>query len=698
MVGEQPGREELKVGRPFVGLSGQLLDEEFKQFPDAKITFTNVIQHNQPGSKDDVLALHRRIERLQPDCVLALGELAQRALGLPSGVEANNGRIFPSTYCKSLVVACVHPAYVLRSSRTKKWLMDVALRQARSVLEDGAEPWKTRHLRGPEIEMLLNRNTPLAGFDIETQGLNRREGKILCIGVSFRSPNGSYQSCWFEWEDRLRKPLVRWLKSGVRVIQNAKYDTSWVLADPLVRLDIRDPMLNEWCIREDQSASLEAMSARYNLGKPYHWGEADKSAMTMSPFVGESCARDARAGLMIYERQMAAATPAQKELFRNMGRLALTVMQIERTGTLIDLKALPKLESETRARLAVLNSKLDRKWGLKNAGSPKQVAKLLYETLDLPVLEHTDKTEKGGGGNPSTDSDVLERMINLHPIIPVILEARKLKAKLSNVIEPWKALHRDGFLEPDVKVGRVRTGRLSCTNPNLQNIERDGPEKKLFISRFPKGCILQADGKQFELRITAEESGDAALILACKSTDPHGATARSMNVERQTGKQLNLALASGVSVGGLIHTWKFKQTVAARLWHGWHRIYPGVRVFHDRIIAAVNTLGYAENRFGRRRYFDMSTDKWHNQAKNFTMQSLGADLLYLMMIYCQEHILDKGYRSRQLVPVHDCLKFDVYPGEERKILKMCEAAWRSLPCKVPMELDYTWSDGREVAI
>jgi len=317
-----------------------------------------------------------------------------------------------------------------------------------------------------------------------------------------------------------------------------------------------------------------------------------------------------------------------------------------------------------------------------NISSPKQVGDLLFEKLQLDP-----KAKKTGSKTQyATDEATLMAIADKHPIVDEILEFRAVKKLLSTYIEPFPSFisNLDGRVHTTFNQALTATGRLSSSNPNLQNIpvrtERGKEIRKAFVPGTPQGVIVSADYSQIELRIMAHLSQDAHLVQAFRDgVDVHAATAAKIfgipveevtREQRSMAKTANFGIMYGISSFGLAQRLHLSRSAAKELIDGYFASFPAIRSFIDDSIAFARENGYVETLFGRRRYLpDISA---HNatvralaerNAVNAPIQGTSADIIKLAMIGVAKRLKEEGLKSKMVLQIHDELLFDALPEE-----------------------------------
>ena len=363
--------------------------------------------------------------------------------------------------------------------------------------------------------------------------------------------------------------------------------------------------------------------------------------------------------------------------------LSKVLAKMERDGVKVDLRQLSHFADSLRVELTEREARIREMAGepALNISSPKQVGDILFEKLRLDP-----KAKKSSRGQYSTDEATLQEIADRHPIVNEILEFRAVKKLLSTYIEPFPSYvsEADGRVHTTFNQALTATGRLSSSNPNLQNIpirtERGKEIRKAFVPGTPDGVIVSADYSQIELRIMAHLSGDEHLCTAFREgVDVHAATAAKIfgkpvsevtREERGQAKTANFGIMYGISSFGLAQRLGLSRSAAKSLIDDYFASFPAIRSFIDSSVAFAREHGYVETLFGRRRYLpDIHA---HNatvralaerNAVNAPIQGTSADIIKLAMIGVAARLKEGGFRSRMVLQIHDELMFDAIPSE-----------------------------------
>lgn len=403
-------------------------------------------------------------------------------------------------------------------------------------------------------------------------------------------------------------------------------------------------------------------------------------------------------------------TSNAKPLFEEIEMPLVPVLAyMERNGVRIDTDALKETSKHFTARMNQIEAEVHQLAGVEfNIASPKQVGEVLFDRLKI-----VDKAKKTKTGQYVTSEEVLESLRGKHEIVGKILEHRGLKKLLGTYIDALPQLinPHTGRIHTSFNQTVTATGRLSSSNPNLQNIpirNEDGKEiRKAFIP--DDGCeFFSADYSQIELRIMAHLSGDPHMIEAFqKGQDIHAATAAKIykidlsqvtREQRSKAKTANFGIIYGISVFGLAERLNVDRKEAKELIDGYFQNYPHVKEYMDESIRSAREKGYIETIFKRRRYLpDINS---HNavvrgyaerNAINAPIQGSAADIIKVAMIRIYHRFKEEGLQSKMILQVHDELNFSVVPSEREKIeqivISEMESAYKM---KAPLQADCGW--------
>ncbi len=392
--------------------------------------------------------------------------------------------------------------------------------------------------------------------------------------------------------------------------------------------------------------------------------------------------------------------------------LVYTLHEMEKEGVLVNAEALKSYGESLSGKIEELEQEIYKDAGEEfNINSPKQLGVILFDKLKMP---YGKKTKTGY----STAADVLDKLAGDYPLVSKILEYRQL-AKL-------KSTYADGLANYIDKDGRIRstfhqtitaTGRISSTEPNLQNIpirmELGRQIRKVFIPR--EGCVLiDADYSQIELRVLAHMSGDKNLIDAYqKAQDIHRITASQVfhvpfeevtSLQRRNAKAVNFGIVYGISSFGLSQDLSITKKEAAQYIESYFKTYPGVKQFLDRQVKEAKEQGYVATMFGRRRPVPellssnfMQRSFGERVAMNSPIQGTAADIIKIAMVRVSEALKAQGLRSKLILQVHDELLIETCEeeiGQVKAILKkeMETAANLSVQLEIDMKQGKDWHE------
>ncbi len=477
-------------------------------------------------------------------------------------------------------------------------------------------------------------------------------------------------------------------------IIDARCDRSFDAADPARLFDCA---LAAYLLESNRSAySLDSLSADY-LGRPLSAPTEERgraaiearAAAELAPVLAERLAGDGSA-----------------ECFERIEMPLVPVLaRMERVGVGVDTSVLASLAEETRGRIDALRAGIVAKAGVGfefNPDSPKQLGEVLFEKMGLP----SGKRTKTGY---STDASVLKGLAASYPIAQMIMDYRELTKLTSTYLDALpRLLGEDGRLHTTFNQTVAATGRLSSSNPNLQNIpvrtELGRRIRAAFVPAELGHLMVAADYSQIELRILAHLSGDEGLIEAFTSgEDFHAATAaRVFGVPvaeitsgyRSRAKAVNFGIVYGQSAHGLADSLKIGRAEAQEMIDRYYAAYPQVRAYLDETVAEAHRTGFAVTLFGRKRRIPELASRNFNlrsfgerTAMNHPMQGTAADIMKLAMIEVDRRLRAEGFASRMVLQVHDELVFESPAEEVERLGAMAREAMAGVAeLAVPLEV------------
>ena len=398
------------------------------------------------------------------------------------------------------------------------------------------------------------------------------------------------------------------------------------------------------------------------------------------------------------------------ELFTEIEMPLMPVLaEMEEAGVMIDTEGLKETSRLFTQQMLALESEIHSLAGLNfNISSPKQVGEVLFDTLKLD-----NKAKKTKTGQYVTNEEVLEGLKRKHPIVEKILEYRGLKKLLSTYIDALPQLinPETGHIHTSFNQTVTATGRLSSSNPNLQNIpvrDAQGKEVRKAFIPYPGQIFFSADYSQIELRIMAHLSQDENLIEAfMQGNDIHAATAAKIFKkaleevtpdERRKAKTANFGIIYGISAFGLAERMGVSRTEAKQLIEEYFATYPGVKAYMDKSIAMAREKGYTETIFKRRCPLpDINSNNSvvrgyaERNAINAPIQGSAADIIKIAMIRVSRRMKEEGLKSKMILQVHDELNFSVLPEEKEKLQSLViEEMQGATKLSVPLIADCGW--------
>ena len=403
--------------------------------------------------------------------------------------------------------------------------------------------------------------------------------------------------------------------------------------------------------------------------------------------------------------------------------LVRVIVDLERAGVLLDLEVLQELSREITQRLGEIEARVYEMVGAPfNLNSPVQLSEALFEKLGLS----SQGLERTSTGKISTAAGVLENLREQHPVIPLILEHRELSKLKGTYVDALPELvnPEDGRVHTSFNQAGAVTGRLSSSNPNLQNIpvrtELGRRVRGAFIA--PKGSVLMsADYSQVELRILAHVSQDANMLQAfANGEDIHAATAALLfNVPidqvtkdmRRLGKTINFGVVYGISDWGVAGRTELSLEESRKLIQAYNEKYAGVKAYMERTKAMAREKGYVESLLGRRRYFpELSSGRRlpigvKNQAEreaiNMPIQASAADIIKIAMVRLHDALGKKKFKSKMILQVHDELVLESPQNEVDEVAPlvheiMCGAYRLDAPLEVEVKIGSNWQEMKVV--
>ncbi len=559
-------------------------------------------------------------------------------------------------------------------------------------------------------------------FDTETTGIDPTSAELVGIALSWKKNEAYYINVPPEKEKTIKliSPLKKAFENSkqLKIGQNIKYDYL-----VLKRYDIKtrgpffDTMIAHYLIEPETRHNMDVLAENYLNYTPVSIGELigkkGKDQKTMRDVdpqeVTEYSGEDADVTLQL--KHVFEPVLKRKNLTKLFTEvevpLIVVLASMEEAGVKIDLKTLKSLSEEMGKEIKKLEKDIYKLAGEEfNISSPRQLGDILFEKLKL-----IDNPKKTKTGQYATGEDILTRLSSDHKIIQKILDYREVQKLKSTYVDALpEMIHKNtGRVHTSYNQTVAATGRLSSTNPNLQNIpirtDKGKEVRKAFVARDKDHILLSADYSQVELRVMAHFSEDESMIKAFKKgQDIHSMTAsRIFNVAledvdenmRRKAKTANFGIIYGISAFGLSERLRIPRKEAASIIESYFDQFPSIKKYMDSVINSAREKEYVETILGRRRYLrDINSRNAtmrgfaERNAINAPIQGSAADLIKIAMINIHNFMEKKELRSRMILQVHDELVFDVFKEElddlRKEVVKLMQNA---IPLIVPLEVD-----------
>jgi len=540
-------------------------------------------------------------------------------------------------------------------------------------------------------------------LDTETTGLDAMTAELVGMSFSWTKNEAYYlpfpvdQKLCTEKLQRLRNILEN--PKAEKIGQNLKYDIV-VLKKYGINVcgPIFDTMIAHYLLQPELRHNMDYLAEIYLNYQTIHIeeligpkGKNQKSMRDISPdLVCPYAAEDADITLQL-------KSILEPEIKKNNldflcyeveMPLVLVLSEMENTGISINQDSLKEASIELTEKLNSLEEEIQTIAGVSfNVNSPKQIGEVLFDKMEIG-----GKAKKTKTGQYSTSEDVLESLKSKHPIVEIILEQRGLKKLLSTYIDALPLLinPRTGKIHTSFNQAVTATGRLSSSNPNLQNIpirEELGREIRKAFAAGPGEIFFSADYSQIELRLMAHLSHDPSMIEAFRSgQDIHAATAAKIyhipleevtSEMRRKAKTANFGIIYGISIFGLAERMNVSRSEAKELIDGYFETYPEVKTYMDNAILQAKENGWVETIYHRKRYLpDINSHNGNvrgyaeRNAINAPIQGTAADIIKVAMVRIQKAIEDKNLKTKMILQVHDELNFIVPESELEEVQKI----------------------------
>lgn len=560
-------------------------------------------------------------------------------------------------------------------------------------------------------------------FDTETTGLEVTSAELIGIAFSVKKGEAFYVPLPEKKEDGIKVlEEFRDVFTNDKILkigQNLKFDNSimkWYGLE--VSGPYFDTMLAHYLIEPEQRHNMDYLAETYLNYKPVSYeslaGKNGKNQKTLKQVDPEK--------LLDYAAEDADITLQLKQVFEPLLKennvvklyqdieipLIEVLADMEATGVRLNTDAIEEISGKLAKDIEEIQQKIYDQAGEEfNIGSPKQLGVVLYEKIKVTEKPKLTKTKQY-----STSEDVLRKMSDKHPIITDILEYRQLTKLKNTYVDALPGLINSltGRIHTSYNQTVTATGRLSSTNPNLQNIpirtERGREIRKAFVPRDENHVLLAADYSQIELRIMASLSGDENLIEAFNNDlDIHAATAaRIYGVKleevaqdmRRKAKTANFGIIYGISAFGLSERLNIPRKEASEIIKTYFEQYPAVKKYMDESIDFAKNHGYVETIMKRRRYLrdihsgnSVVRSVAERNAINAPIQGSSADMIKIAMIDIFKELQKKKLKTKMILQVHDELVFDTPKDEVEKVSVLVEEKMKkAMKLKVPVVVDY----------
>lgn len=613
----------------------------------------------------------------------------------------------------------------------KTWLAEQIENGGASTIEDAPQQVETNY------EVIFSKDdfnkwlkllkaSELFSFDTETTSLDYMQAEIVGVSFSVEVGKAAYVPVAHDYENAPEQLSRDWVfqqlkplledPAASKVGQNLKYDRN-VLKNYDIHLQgiKHDTMLQSYVL--DSTASrhdMDSLSLKYLSHKTIKFEEVagkGKAQLTFNQVdlekAGPYAAEDADITLRLHEVlwPKLKAEAALEKIYTEMEMPLLPVLSdIERQGVLIDADMLASQSEQLAERIKEIQAEAWKEAGEEfNISSPKQIQAILFEKMELPVIKKTPK------GQPSTAEAVLQELADDYALPKMILEYRSLSKLKSTYTDklPLMIDKKSGRVHTSYHQAVAATGRLSSSDPNLQNIPIRSEEGRRIRQAFiaPKGyTIVAADYSQIELRIMAHLSEDKGLLTAFSDgVDIHRATAAEVfgmdrdavtTEQRRRAKAINFGLIYGMSAFGLAKQIDVSRTEAQQYIDLYFERYPGVKTFMETMRERARDVGYVETVFGRRLYVpDIKASNMQRRqyaertAINAPMQGTAADIIKRAMLACAKFIGENNQQIKMIMQVHDELVFEIADTVlNEAIAGITKAMEGAAELKVPLEV------------
>lgn len=745
IVGEAPGQREDDSGIPFVGKAGRLLDAILLQagLSRDKAYISNAVHCRPPDNRKPTLDeirscrpyLTKEIAIIKPSIIITLGDTAIKGMFNSNTISISKARgqvLTLEEFPNVKIIATYHPAYALRRPEAAKWIF-ADIKNGLSLIENETPDEKLNYVEitkdtiNSAYEDLMK--TGEIVVDVETNGLDMFDPKLELLMIGFCNREGKAYIVMHD--DHFSRIFTQKIFDNAKLIigHNIKFDLKWLFSrgftykgpifDTMIALHLLDENYPEHGLKHLARTELGTFGQQliaYEQKIKEHW--KNKTEPTPDEWIQYN-GGDVDATFRLFKKF---SWGLEKDGLKDLMVQEMKVLKVLVYMEMFGLKVCPDKHKELKKVYEKLiltkEAEVKRVLGDINLNSPGQLGNKLYDDLGFIPVKETP-----GGTRSVDEASLLELQKSCRNkvqkrAIESLMEFRGCQKIYSVYVDGLVTkghIKADGKIHCNYKMLTV-TGRLSCSDPNLQNIKRNEDEdmnnqtgkmnvKLMFVSSFPNGRLISGDYSQAELRILAHAAKDTNLIKAFESErDIHTEVATKVfnkkydqitEAERKYTKQVNFGIVYAIGAQGLSRKLESSEPVAARLIKDWFRQFPDVKKWMDKMKLQVETEGSVTNIFGRkRRFFAVNPTSSEGreamrQGVNAPIQGAAGDLTKWSMMRTHHALRKAGLKARVVVNVHDQIIIDSPESEVNAAAKILHETATHPPIQllVPMKMD-----------